>query len=67
VTQSAEVMRKRDSFHRAIFMHYAYSLKCKDGFYVDCTNDLKDRFMRHQKGNIPDNGDKYVKLAISLV
>jgi predicted GIY-YIG superfamily endonuclease len=34
-------------------MYYVYSLKCKDGFYVGCTDDLKDRLSRHQKGNVP--------------
>jgi len=33
-------------------MHYVYSLKCKDGFYIGCTNDLKDRIKRHQKGHV---------------
>ena len=31
-------------------MYYVYSLKCKDGYYIGCTQDLKDRFIRHQKG-----------------
>jgi len=34
-------------------MHYVYSLKSKDGFYIGCTDDLKDRFERHQKGYVP--------------
>jgi len=34
-------------------MYYIYSLKCKDGFYVGCTVDLKDRLERHQKGQVP--------------
>lgn len=33
-------------------MYYVYSLKCKNGFYIGCTNDLKDRLARHQKGQI---------------
>ena len=33
-------------------MHYVYSLKCKDGFYIGCTDDLKDRLSRHKKGNV---------------
>ena len=33
-------------------MHYVYGLKLKDGFYVGCTNDLNDRFNRHQKGQV---------------
>lgn len=34
-------------------MYYIYSLKCKDGFYIGCTADLKDRLERHQKGQVP--------------
>ncbi len=34
-------------------MNYVYSLKCKDGFYLGCTNDLKNRLKRHQTGNVP--------------
>jgi putative endonuclease len=34
-------------------MHYVYSLKCRDGFYVGCTDNLKERFARHQKGHVP--------------
>lgn len=33
-------------------MYYVYSLKCKDGFYVGCTDDLKDRLIRHKKGYV---------------
>jgi putative endonuclease len=32
-------------------MYYVYSLKCKDGYYVGCTDDLNDRIQRHQKGH----------------
>jgi len=39
-------------------MYYVYSLKCKDGYYVGCTNDLKDRVNRHQKGQIPATADR---------
>ncbi len=34
-------------------MYYVYSLQCRDGYYVGCTNDLKDRISRHIKGQIP--------------
>lgn len=34
-------------------MYYIYSLKCKDGYYVGCTDNLEDRLDRHQKGNVP--------------
>jgi len=31
-------------------MYYVYSLKCRDGYYVGCTDDLNDRLKRHQEG-----------------
>jgi predicted GIY-YIG superfamily endonuclease len=34
-------------------MYYVYSLKCKDGYYVGYTDNLKDRINRHQKGHVP--------------
>lgn len=34
-------------------MYYVYSLKCKDGFYIGCTDNLKERFVRHSKGQVP--------------
>ncbi|MFA5954014.1 MAG: GIY-YIG nuclease family protein [Patescibacteria group bacterium] len=34
-------------------MYYIYSLKCKDGYYVGCTADLKERIARHRKGFVP--------------
>ncbi len=33
-------------------MYYVYSLKCKDGFYVGCTNDLRDRLKRHKNSEV---------------
>jgi len=33
-------------------MHYIYSLKCKHGFYVGCTDDIQGRVVRHQKGQV---------------
>lgn len=34
-------------------MYYVYSLKCKDGYYVGCTEDLKERLIRHRNGHVP--------------
>ena len=34
-------------------MYYVYSLKCNNGFYIGCTDNLKDRLARHQKGHVP--------------
>jgi predicted GIY-YIG superfamily endonuclease len=34
-------------------MYYVYILKCKNGFYIGCTESLKERIERHKKGNVP--------------
>ena len=34
-------------------MYYVYSLKCKDGYYIGCTDSIKDRLERHQKDHVP--------------
>lgn len=35
-------------------MHYVYLLICSDKkTYIGCTDDLKERIIRHNKGNIP--------------
>lgn len=34
-------------------MNYVYSLKCRDGFYIGCSDNLKERLNRHQRGNVP--------------
>ncbi|MBI2476474.1 MAG: GIY-YIG nuclease family protein [Candidatus Taylorbacteria bacterium] len=34
-------------------MYYIYSLKCRDGYYVGCANDIESRVDRHQKGQVP--------------
>ena len=39
-------------------MYYIYSLKCKDGYYVGCADNLKDRLNRHQKGNVPATANR---------
>ena len=39
-------------------MHYVYSLKCKDGYYIGCTDNIQDRLERHQKGHVPATADR---------
>jgi putative endonuclease len=39
-------------------MYYVYSLKCRDGYYVGCTDDLKYRLKRHQKGYVPATAER---------
>jgi len=39
-------------------MFYVYLLQCKDGSYIGCTSDLKDRFIRHQKGQVPATANR---------
>lgn len=34
------------------YMYYVYSLKCKDGYYIGCTEDFEDRINRHKKGQV---------------
>ena len=34
-------------------MYYVYSLKCNDGFYVGCTDNIEDRLERHRNGYVP--------------
>ena len=46
------------------YMYYVYILKCKDGFYTGCTDDLKERIRRHQKEYIPATAER---LPIKLV
>jgi predicted GIY-YIG superfamily endonuclease len=48
VTQSANRFAKATF----LYMYYVYSLKCKDGFYVGCTDDLRARLERHQRGYV---------------
>lgn len=44
---------------------YVYILKCIDGrFYIGCTDDLKDRVNRHQKGQVPATKDR---LPVKLI
>jgi len=39
-------------------MYYVYSLKCKDGYYIGCTDDLENRFERHRKGRVPATANR---------
>ena len=39
-------------------MYYVYSLKCKIGYYIGCTDNLGDRLDRHKKGAVPATADR---------
>ena len=39
-------------------MYYVYLLKCKDGPYTGCTNDLKGRLKRHKDGHVSATKDR---------
>ena len=39
-------------------MHYVYSQKCKDGYYIGCTEDLKERIERHMNGHVPATANR---------
>ncbi|MGB2762606.1 MAG: GIY-YIG nuclease family protein [Minisyncoccales bacterium] len=46
-------------------MYYVYILQCKDQrTYLGCTNGLKERLERHQKGFIPATKQR---LPVSLI
>lgn len=46
-------------------MWYVYILLCSDGkTYIGCTNDLKDRKTRHDKGQIDATKDR---LPVNLI
>ena len=48
-------------------MYYIYSLKCKDGCYVGCTDNIKERLERHQKGYVLSTMDRLpVKLEFYM-
>ena len=41
-------------------MWYVYILKCSDNsYYTGCTNNLKERLSRHNKGQIHYTKDKF--------
>lgn len=47
-------------------MWYAYILLCSDKkTYIGCTDDLKDRKIRHEKGQIPATKDRLPVRLIS--
>jgi putative endonuclease len=39
-------------------MYYVYSLKCRFGFYIGCTNNLEKRLARHKKGQVPATAER---------
>jgi len=46
-------------------MQFVYILLCNDGsFYTGCTNNLEERFNRHQKGYIDSTKNK---LPVQLI
>ena len=46
-------------------MWHVYILKCTDGsYYTGCTNNIEDRLMRHNKGQIHFTKDK---LPVELI
>lgn len=45
-------------------MYYVYSLKCADGYYVGCTDDLDQRLERHKRGSVRATANR---LPVELV
>jgi predicted GIY-YIG superfamily endonuclease len=49
----------------AVRFYYVYILKCKDGLpYTGCTDNLKNRIDRHNKGYVPATKER---LPIKLI
>jgi predicted GIY-YIG superfamily endonuclease len=49
-------------------MYYVYSLKCKNGYYVGCTNNLQERLRRHKNGYVPATANRLpIKLNFYFV
>jgi putative endonuclease len=49
----------------AVRFYYVYILLCADGKpYTGCTDDLKERLTRHQKGNVPATKER---LPVKLI
>lgn len=44
-------------------MNYVYSLKCNDGFYIGCTDNIEERLKRHKNGYVSATKDR---LPVSL-
>ena len=44
--------------------YYVYILKCKEGCYIGCTNNLKDRIYRHNHSQVDATKER---LPISLI
>jgi predicted GIY-YIG superfamily endonuclease len=45
-------------------MCYVYILKCKDGYYVGCTSDLRQRIVRHKNGQVHSTAQR---LPVKLI
>lgn len=54
------VVKPASSYVKAgrFVMFYVYSLKCRDGYYIGCTDNLKDRIDRHKKGYVKATLDR---------
>ncbi len=39
-------------------MHYVYDLKCRNGYYVGCTDNINERVLRHQRGHVPATANR---------
>ena len=42
----------------AFNMYYVYSLKCKNGFYTGCCENINERLKRYENGHAPATADR---------
>jgi putative endonuclease len=49
-------------------VYYVYLLKCSDGkLYTGCTDNLKERLLRHNKGQIPATKNRIPTQLVSYI
>jgi predicted GIY-YIG superfamily endonuclease len=56
VTQSAVVCEGGSL--KSKIMYYVYSLRCKNGYYIGCCQNLQARISRHKNGQVPATQDR---------
>jgi len=39
-------------------MYFVYSLKCGDGFYVGCCENIEEKLERNEKGYVPATANR---------
>jgi putative endonuclease len=64
-----EELRRTQSTKKAeTSMHYVYLLKCSDdSIYTGCTQNIEERLIRHNRGNVHYTKDKLPLILITYI